>query len=739
MKNKLYQLFLYLCVLTPGITQNLVPNPGFEAYDHLPTLLNKTGLDFERAVRHWTVPNEASTDLVSPRLNSSNLKSISARSGNNMAGIVINGDFWAEYVGVKLKDSLVPGEHYYIEYWLSRPRYYSKKKPVPTYLNDHFGIRFDYKIYQFDKRIIERKPQVPATAEVFVEPARWTKVTGSFVADAPYNYLYLGHFWDKETKPEIATGYYFIDDIYVESFKSEAVDFEPSRYYQIEGSVASILMENIYFETDKYELLPESFEELDKLVRILKKNPGIQIDIHGHTDSEGSLDHNITLSKNRAKAVREYLETNGIPTSRLSTAGHGYTKPIADNATNEGRQQNRRVEFLIRGAFNKNGQPLGPEYVYTFSNAIATDDLMRLNNIGHHPDCSPTKGSALDEMSRRNFESFKRRNAKQYILSQTGNAQITILNGHDHSPRNRHFATSLLQKLYEQGYQYIGLEALSPDDTELSQRGYPVLSTGRWAQEPIGGQFLREALAMGFQLFSYAATDEQKSKALRILQKQKIISSSADPNDPEVQHRVQEWAEALNVTRILKAKPDAKILLYTSPEQAREQHSDGQNRFMAQWLHRFSGINPLTIDQASMQPLCGMAPDAYYSMRKVSEPSVFMRQKTVFVAPDQEVEQPYDIQVFFPQETTLSKGRPVWLLEDDLRKAVACNPDKHGISYPCLVLAYRAEEDTDVAVPQDVIELKSAGESKVLLLPAGDYKLVFRDRSQFKQLDRTVQ
>ncbi len=720
--------------------QNLVPNPGFEAYDHLPTLLNKTGLDFERAVHYWTVPNEASTDLVSPRLNSSNLKAIPPRSGKNMAGMVINGDFWAEYLAVKLKKALVPGDHYYIEYWISRPRHYSKKKPVPTYLNDYFGIRFDEKIYQFNKRIIEGKPQVAASAEVFVEPVQWTKVTGTFVPDAPYEYLYLGQFWDKEVKPELATGYYFIDDVFVESFKSDAIDFEPSRYYQISGSVASILMENIYFETDKYQLLPESFQELDKLVRILKKNPGIRIEIHGHTDSEGGLAHNIELSNMRAKTVREYLESSGIPSNRLSTQGHGYEKPVADNTTAAGRQQNRRVEFLIRGDVEHGGQPLAPEFVYTFSNDIGPQQYHLLNNIGRYSDCPPvTSHTEIKSAERTNFASFKRRNAKQYILSQTPSAQITILNGHDHSARNRVFAADLLEKMFEQGYRYLGLEALSADDKELAERGYPVLSSGRWAQEPTGGKLIRQALATGFELFSYAATEEQMRKAHRVMQKQKIIGPSASLDDPDTNHRVREWAEALNVTRILKAEPDAKILLYTSPEQARQQSAEGELRFMAQWLKRFSGIDPLCIDQTSMQPLCSQQPHSFYALANVQEPSIFIRQKLVYNAPEEGLEALYDVQVFFPRKFARTRGRPLWLLDGKQRKAVSCNPDKHGLSYPCLVLAYREGEEVDAAVPLDVIEMSRAGQDIALALPKGPYKLILRDKRQFKQLDRLVE
>ncbi|MEM9823822.1 MAG: hypothetical protein AAF985_22245, partial [Bacteroidota bacterium] len=162
--------------------QNLVPNPSFEEYSFQPAFMSKSGKDFRRASKYWTVPNEASTDLINPRFNSKNLSTIPPRSGENMAGIVINGDYWAEYTCVKLKRPLEIGREYYVEYWMSMPTYYSKRKPIPTLLNDHFGVLFDKQLYQANKRILKNTPQVVANNEVLVEPRRWIKLFGSFTA-----------------------------------------------------------------------------------------------------------------------------------------------------------------------------------------------------------------------------------------------------------------------------------------------------------------------------------------------------------------------------------------------------------------------------------------------------------------------------------------------------------------------------------------------------------------------------
>lgn len=108
------------------------------------------------------------------------------------------------------------------------------------------------------------------------------------------------------------------------------------------------ILSNIYFDTDKYELKPASYTELNKLVEILKANPQFAIAIHGHTDNVGNKSYNLRLSENRAKAVANYLISKGIAESRIITAGYGNSQPIATNDTEEGRKKNRRVSFTIR-------------------------------------------------------------------------------------------------------------------------------------------------------------------------------------------------------------------------------------------------------------------------------------------------------------------------------------------------------------------------------------------------------
>ena len=114
----------------------------------------------------------------------------------------------------------------------------------------------------------------------------------------------------------------------------------------------SVVLKNIFFNFESYELLPESYTELNKLIDYIKNNSGIKIEIGGHTDNTGSKEYNQTLSENRAKAVVDYLIKNGISDTDLSYKGYDYSVPIADNSTEEGRALNRRTEFKIVGYKN---------------------------------------------------------------------------------------------------------------------------------------------------------------------------------------------------------------------------------------------------------------------------------------------------------------------------------------------------------------------------------------------------
>jgi outer membrane protein OmpA-like peptidoglycan-associated protein len=109
-----------------------------------------------------------------------------------------------------------------------------------------------------------------------------------------------------------------------------------------------IVLHNLFFDFDKYELKKESYPELNRLSKLLKENKKIKVEISGFSDSQGSEAYNDVLSKHRAEAVGHYLlKKSAIDSHRLSIKSYGEHKPLADNATAEGRHVNRRVEFKI--------------------------------------------------------------------------------------------------------------------------------------------------------------------------------------------------------------------------------------------------------------------------------------------------------------------------------------------------------------------------------------------------------
>nr|WP_240348244.1 OmpA family protein [Longitalea arenae] len=108
-----------------------------------------------------------------------------------------------------------------------------------------------------------------------------------------------------------------------------------------------VRLNNVFFDFDKWDLRPESNVELDRVVKLLKENPAIEIELSAHTDSKGSDEYNFRLSDNRAKSCVEYIISKGIPASRIVSKGYGESMPVSENETDEGRQLNRRVEFKI--------------------------------------------------------------------------------------------------------------------------------------------------------------------------------------------------------------------------------------------------------------------------------------------------------------------------------------------------------------------------------------------------------
>lgn len=131
---------------------------------------------------------------------------------------------------------------------------------------------------------------------------------------------------------------------------SEVTDFKPI-VIDIELEKAkfgsAVVLNNIFFDVDKYELKSKSIPELNKIIQFLGENSSVKIEIGGHTDNSGSAQYNTDLSQKRALSVYNFLVSKGVVKGRLTTKGYGSSSPVASNETEVGREQNRRIEFKI--------------------------------------------------------------------------------------------------------------------------------------------------------------------------------------------------------------------------------------------------------------------------------------------------------------------------------------------------------------------------------------------------------
>ena len=124
------------------------------------------------------------------------------------------------------------------------------------------------------------------------------------------------------------------------------IELKDSRVEVVEGEVK--ILEQVFFDTGRATIRPESYAVLDAVANVLLLNPQItKVEVQGHTDNVGTEDTNLRLSQRRAQAVRNYLISKGVKRSRLDAKGYGNSAPVATNDTEDGRGQNRRVQFEI--------------------------------------------------------------------------------------------------------------------------------------------------------------------------------------------------------------------------------------------------------------------------------------------------------------------------------------------------------------------------------------------------------
>ncbi len=351
-----------------GHGENLVPNPDFEQLvgSRPEADVDGSGI-FRYNMVEWKSPTMTTPDVkisLPSEIKQAKRLGINpdeARSGYKMVAILTHNpdskrsDTYREYIQVKLKQPLMKGEEYYCEFWVCRAR-------LSKYISNNLGV-------VLSPTPLQEEGWLPLTAitpdfnygELINEEKReWQRISFTFTSPNRSEFLCIGNFFDNEaTKmveakdaPDVTAdeqaydnAYYLIDDVML--CLTQYVEPEPVAAPAPPEVGAVIKLDRVYFETAKWALLPESNEQLDELVTLMNEYPTMQIEIHGHTDSRGGESYNQNLSENRTKSVYTYLVDNGIDADRMKFIGYGEEKPIADNKYADGRQLNRRVEFVV--------------------------------------------------------------------------------------------------------------------------------------------------------------------------------------------------------------------------------------------------------------------------------------------------------------------------------------------------------------------------------------------------------
>jgi outer membrane protein OmpA-like peptidoglycan-associated protein len=329
---------------------NLVPNPSFEQLNFYKTdKAIEPFMAFRKQMVGWNSPTETTPDLVR-YINSDNYET--ARTGDNMIGILTHNpnskksETWREYIQVRLDLELDFDEQYIVEFWVMR-------HPQSSIASNNIGAllsRIPFSTYDVQP-ITHLDLAVNETEIINPGQSQWQKISAVFTAKGDERFLLIGNFFNNEdtnfekvkntAEPEWTNPYYLIDDVSVRQLEEPGLD----KLEVKKGDV--VKLNKIYFESNRWNLLQDSYKQLDQLANLMHKHPKMRIAINGYTDSKGTASYNQKLSEHRCESVFNHLLASNINPRRMEYQGHGELYPVDTNNTEEGRQNNRRVEFVI--------------------------------------------------------------------------------------------------------------------------------------------------------------------------------------------------------------------------------------------------------------------------------------------------------------------------------------------------------------------------------------------------------
>jgi OOP family OmpA-OmpF porin len=327
---------------------NYISNPEFEKHP----LLRSSHMSFTNQVPGWTIASESPDFFFQPN---------HAKSGNSYVGFrVFSLEKHIEYLQNKLVEPLKKDSSYCFTAFL-------KLSPGSKYASNAFGfLASEEPLHINTDELLSVEPSKRVQHQILNYKTRWMKVQCNYTAKGGEKYLVLGSFQNHKDLNLVDVGgdvyesYYYLEDVSLvpvsDSTECGCNFSRPEEEPDPETETTSfdtlkkgdkLILDDIHFENDKSELLGTSFKTLYTLLQALQDIPTMEIELSGHTSKIGGYEHNKSLSMRRAEAVKRFLTLNGIAQERIGTIGYGPDQPIADDETEEGQRQNRRVEFKV--------------------------------------------------------------------------------------------------------------------------------------------------------------------------------------------------------------------------------------------------------------------------------------------------------------------------------------------------------------------------------------------------------
>ncbi len=373
---------LFWSTTLPSLAQNLIPNPSFEEQNDCPEYLGSVrGFGPQRpegSLKSWVAnPSETTPDYYHTcgkarfKVPKNLCGNLPAKDGQAYVGMIfrigatyahsMEDLFYREHITTKLRQPLEEGKAYEFRFHIAQSEYsnFACGNIAAFFSEEPLAIKSNA---SYSPQLVWPKLLVCQNA--------WVEMVDTLIAKGGERFITLGNF-DSFAQRKMKRlfqnpkfrkkfsyhrAYYFLDKL---SLREVPLPTRPALlpvaqappiddpFFGIIDWEQPIILKRVYFEFDQDQLLPESFPTLNELSRLLQSHADVQVDVIGHTDSIGNQEDNVDLSQRRAQRVKNYLADQGIDPKRIFSQGKGESQPLEDNGSEEGRQTNRRVEFVL--------------------------------------------------------------------------------------------------------------------------------------------------------------------------------------------------------------------------------------------------------------------------------------------------------------------------------------------------------------------------------------------------------